>query len=211
MASRDYNHLLKLVLIGDTGVGKSCLLLRFADDTFTDSYISTIGVDFRFRTIDIDGKIVKLQIWDTAGQERFKTITSAYYRGADGIVIVYDCTNEATFASIDNWVNEVKKFTDENVPKILVGCKNDLRDKSQVTEEMISNKAKELGIDYVETSAKDATNVQEPFIRISQTILKKLEESMPPPRSGQEGNVGGRMNLSEEGGADWASIFGNCC
>eukprot|EP01054_Gregarina_sp_Poly1_P005694 Gregarina_sp_Poly_1__5693@NODE_2_length_28028_cov_167_134223_g1_i0_p15_GENE_NODE_2_length_28028_cov_167_134223_g1_i0NODE_2_length_28028_cov_167_134223_g1_i0_p15_ORF_typecomplete_len208_score25_42Ras/PF00071_22/1_2e63Roc/PF08477_13/2_5e25Arf/PF00025_21/1_2e15MMR_HSR1/PF01926_23/1_8e06Gtr1_RagA/PF04670_12/3_1e05SRPRB/PF09439_10/4_1e05RsgA_GTPase/PF03193_16/0_94RsgA_GTPase/PF03193_16/0_46GTP_EFTU/PF00009_27/0_0015FeoB_N/PF02421_18/0_0018Septin/PF00735_18/0_0042Septin/PF00735_18/9_9e02AIG1/PF04548_1 len=207
MSSRDYNHLLKIVLIGDTGVGKSCLLLRFADDTFTESYISTIGVDFRFRTIDIDGKIVKLQIWDTAGQERFKTITSAYYRGADGIGIVYDSTNEETFNNIDNWVNEVKKFTDESIPKILVGCKSDLKDKCHVTTEMIASKAKDLGIDFVETSAKNAINVQEPFIKISQTILKKLEDNMPQ-RPGAEGNV---RNLSDEGGPDWANIFGDCC
>uniref|UniRef100_A0A672H6H7 small monomeric GTPase n=1 Tax=Salarias fasciatus TaxID=181472 RepID=A0A672H6H7_SALFA len=89
---RDY--LFKLLLIGDSGVGKSCLLLRFADDSYTDSYISTIGVDFKIRTVDMDGKTVKLQIWDTAGQERFRTITSSYYRGAHGIIIVYDVTEQ---------------------------------------------------------------------------------------------------------------------
>lgn len=111
---RDYDHLFKLVLIGDSGVGKSCLLLRFADDQFTESYITTIGVDFRFKTIQVpspqianntDGvdpgppknKTIKLQIWDTAGQERFRTITSAYYRGADGIAIVYDATDRESF------------------------------------------------------------------------------------------------------------------
>jgi len=98
---RDYDYLFKLVLIGDSGVGKSCLLLRFADDNFTDSYISTIGVDFRFRTITIDKKTVKLQIWDTAGQERFRTITSAYYRGADGIIMVYDVTSSESFDHVE--------------------------------------------------------------------------------------------------------------
>ena len=96
---RDYDHLFKLVLIGDSGVGKSCLLLRFADDQFTESYITTIGVDFRFKTISVGGKTVKLQIWDTAGQERFRTITSAYYRGADGIVIVYDSSDRDSFST----------------------------------------------------------------------------------------------------------------
>merc|ERR1711879_695957 len=98
---RDYDHLFKLVLIGNSGAGKSCLLLRFADDSFTDTYISTIGVDFRFRTVTIDNITVKLQIWDTAGQERFRTITSAYYRGAHGIIVVYDITNEESFGNID--------------------------------------------------------------------------------------------------------------
>lgn len=122
MAARpkDYDYLFKLVLIGDSGVGKSCLLLRFADDAFTESYITTIGVDFRFRTIEIDNKVVKLQIWDTAGQERFRTITSAYYRGADGIVMVYDSTDRESFAHIDDWLQEVNRYANESTSKILV-------------------------------------------------------------------------------------------
>jgi Ras-related protein Rab-1A len=118
-----------LVLIGDTGVGKSCLLLRFADDTFTESFISTIGVDFRFRTVKINKKIVKLQIWDTAGQERFRTITSAYYRGADGIIMVYDVCNEESFNHINDWFIEVNRYASENTCKLLVGNKTDRADK----------------------------------------------------------------------------------
>ncbi|KAK0832473.1 ras GTPase, partial [Friedmanniomyces endolithicus] len=95
-----YDYLFKLLLIGDSGVGKSCLLLRFADDTYTESYISTIGVDFKIRTIELDGKTVKLQIWDTAGQERFRTITSSYYRGAHGICVVYDVTDMDSFNNV---------------------------------------------------------------------------------------------------------------
>lgn len=104
---RDYDYLFKLVLIGDSSVGKSCLLLRFADDSFTESYISTIGVDFRFRTVKIEDKTVKLQIWDTAGQERFRTITSAYYRGADGIIMVYDVTRRESFDHVQVCQREI--------------------------------------------------------------------------------------------------------
>ena len=126
---RDYDHLFKLVLIGDTGVGKSCLLLRFADDAFTESYISTIGVDFRFRTVKVDGKTVKLQIWDTAGQERFRTITSAYYRGADGIIMVYDVTSQESFDHVSDWLTEVNRYASEGTCKLLVGNKSDMDDK----------------------------------------------------------------------------------
>ncbi|WBY58514.1 ras-related protein Rab-1B [Plasmodium yoelii yoelii] len=105
-----YDSLFKILLIGDSGVGKSCLLLRFADDTYTDSYISTIGVDFKIKTIEIDDKIIKLQIWDTAGQERFRTITSSYYRGAQGIIIVYDVTDRDSFNNVKNWIIEIEKY-----------------------------------------------------------------------------------------------------
>jgi len=127
--SADYDYLFKLLLIGDSGVGKSCLLLRFSDDTYTDSYISTIGVDFKIRTIELDGKTIKLQIWDTAGQERFRTITSSYYRGAHGIIVVYDCTDLESFNNVKQWLEEIDRYACENVNKLLVGNKCDLTSK----------------------------------------------------------------------------------
>lgn len=178
-AKRDYDYLFKLVLIGDSGVGKSCLLLRFADDNFTDSYISTIGVDFRFRTINIDDKTVKLQIWDTAGQERFRTITSAYYRGADGIIMVYDVTSAESFDHVEEWLSEVDRYANENTSKLLVGNKADLVEEKQVSEETAQGFADKLGISFLETSAKTATNVDNAFLTMANELIKTKQASNP--------------------------------
>merc|ERR1711990_311811 len=112
MASGDgssYDHLFKLLVIGDAGVGKSAILVRFSDNVFTDSYINTIGVDFKIRTVEVNGEKVKLQIWDTAGQERFRTITSTYYRGTNGIIVVYDVTEPETFHNVRRWLSEISE------------------------------------------------------------------------------------------------------
>jgi len=124
--SATYDFLIKLLLIGDSGVGKSCLLLRFSDDSFTPSFITTIGIDFKIKTIELDGKRIKLQIWDTAGQERFRTITTAYYRGAMGILLIYDTTDEQSFQNIRNWIRNIEQHAADNVDKILVGNKCDM-------------------------------------------------------------------------------------
>eukprot|EP01066_Platyproteum_vivax_P007357 Platyproteum_vivax@DN2853_c0_g1_i1.p1 len=203
---RDYDHLFKLVLIGDSGVGKSCLLLRFADDAFTDSYITTIGVDFRFRTITVDGKTVKLQIWDTAGQERFRTITSAYYRGADGIIMVYDTSNRESFDHIDDWLSEVNRYANGGTCKVLVGNKCDLPSGRQVTVEEGQKKAQELGVRFVETSAKDATNVEQAFSLMAQELINLRSTG---------GNVGRarsqRVNLSQSSSGSQQWNMGSCC
>eukprot|EP00448_Togula_jolla_P000506 CAMPEP_0170594726 /NCGR_PEP_ID=MMETSP0224-20130122/14159_1 /TAXON_ID=285029 /ORGANISM="Togula jolla, Strain CCCM 725" /LENGTH=238 /DNA_ID=CAMNT_0010918813 /DNA_START=49 /DNA_END=762 /DNA_ORIENTATION=+ len=185
---RDYDHLFKLVLIGDSGAGKSCLLLRFADDAFTDSYITTIGVDFRFKTIPVDKKTIKLQIWDTAGQERFRTITSAYYRGADGIIMVYDICDRESFAHVDEWLNEVNRYVNESTCKILIGNKCDLSAERQVSTEEAKKKAEDLGIAFIETSAKDATNVDSAFQMMSaELITKREQQGARAPRQGAGG------------------------
>ena len=181
-AKRDYDYLFKLVLIGDSGVGKSCLLLRFADDNFTDSYISTIGVDFRFRTITIDDKIVKLQIWDTAGQERFRTITSAYYRGADGIIMVYDVTSSESFDHVEEWLSEVDRYANENTSKLLVGNKADLIEEKQVTKETAQSFADKLSIPFLETSAKTASNVDTAFLTMAKELIKTKDPANGPSK-----------------------------
>ncbi|KAH0484085.1 MAG: hypothetical protein KVP17_004016 [Porospora cf. gigantea B] len=176
----DHDHRFKIVLVGDTSVGKSCLLLRFSDDEFTDSYITTIGVDFRFRTIQIDDKIVKLQIWDTAGQERFRTITSAYYRGANGVIVVCDVTNPKSVESVDGWMAEIQKYTSEYVTLMLVGNKTDDENRN-VTEEEVKAKAAAHAVPYVLTSAKTAENVEEAFVRLARRIIERTDESSAMP------------------------------
>ncbi|KMT07912.1 hypothetical protein BVRB_6g145160 [Beta vulgaris subsp. vulgaris] len=172
--SNEYDYLFKLLLIGDSSVGKSCLLLRFADDSYVDSYISTIGVDFKIRTVELDSKTVKLQIWDTAGQERFRTITSSYYRGAHGIIIVYDVTEMESFNNVKQWLNEIDRYANESVCKLLVGNKCDLVENKVVDTQMGQALADELGIPFLETSAKDAINVEQAFLTMAGEIKKKV-------------------------------------
>ncbi|XP_037742014.1 ras-related protein Rab-8A isoform X2 [Chelonia mydas] len=133
--AKTYDYLFKLLLIGDSGVGKTCALFRFSEDAFNATFISTIGIDFKIRTIELDGKRIKLQIWDTAGQERFRTITTAYYRGAMGIMLVYDITNEKSFENIRNWVRNIEEHASPDVEKMILGNKCDVNDKRQVSRE----------------------------------------------------------------------------
>eukprot|EP00397_Hematodinium_sp_SG-2012_P015778 GEMP01016076.1.p1 GENE.GEMP01016076.1~~GEMP01016076.1.p1 ORF type:complete len:206 (-),score=42.41 GEMP01016076.1:2199-2816(-) len=170
----EYDYLFKLLLIGDSGVGKSCLLLRFADDTYTESYISTIGVDFKIRTIEQEGKVVKLQIWDTAGQERFRTITSSYYRGAHGIIIVYDVTDRESFNNVKHWIQEIGRNAAEGVNKLLVGNKCDLQSKKAVSYDEGKDLADSLNIKFLETSAKNAHNVEEAFNTMGTEIKTRV-------------------------------------
>lgn len=184
----EYDYLFKLLLIGDSGVGKSCLLLRFADDTYTESYISTIGVDFKIRTIELDGKTIKLQIWDTAGQERFRTITSSYYRGAHGIIVVYDITDAESFNNVKQWLSEIERFACEGVNKLLVGNKSDLVQKRAVSTEQAQQLASTLSIPFLETSAKNATNVEKAFLTMAGEIKGRVA-SQPSINANKKPNV----------------------
>ncbi|KAK5841516.1 hypothetical protein PVK06_003837 [Gossypium arboreum] len=177
-ARADYDYLIKLLLIGDSGVGKSCLLLRFSDGSFTTSFITTIGIDFKIRTIELDGKRIKLQIWDTAGQERFRTITTAYYRGAMGILLVYDVTDESSFNNIRNWIRNIEQHASDNVNKILVGNKADMDEsKRAVPTSKGQALADEYGIKFFETSAKTNLNVEEVFFSIARDIKQRLADT----------------------------------
>lgn len=170
----DYDHLFKLLVVGDSGVGKSCLLLRFADDTYSESFISTLGVDFKIRTMENGGEKVKLQIWDTAGQERFRTIVSSYYRGAHGIILVYDVTDRASFQNVQTWMTEISKYTKGPVNTMLVGNKCDLTSKKAVSFDEAKDLADSLGVRFLETSAKNAHNVDHAF----EVLAREIKQSM---------------------------------
>jgi len=202
----EYDYLFKLLLIGDSGVGKSCLLLRFADHTYTESYISTIGVDFKIRTITTrDEKTIKLQIWDTAGQERFRTITSSYYRGAHGIIVVYDVTDQESFNNVKQWLNEIERYACEKVNKLLVGNKCDLVSKKAVSYEVAKAFADKLDIPFLETSAKAATNVEKAFLTMADEIKNNITtNTVVSPGMGK-----GKQPVSMGDSADISG--GGCC
>ncbi|XP_019771275.1 ras-related protein Rab-8A isoform X1 [Dendroctonus ponderosae] len=187
--AKTYDYLFKLLLIGDSGVGKTCVLFRFSEDAFNTTFISTIGIDFKIRTIDLDGKKIKLQIWDTAGQERFRTITTAYYRGAMGIMLVYDITNEKSFENIKNWIRNIEENASADVEKMLLGNKCELEEKRQVSKERGEQLAIEYGIKFIETSAKASIRVEDAFFTLARDIKakmeKKLKEASNPPKGHQ--------------------------
>ncbi|KAF5387046.1 hypothetical protein D9615_001653 [Tricholomella constricta] len=221
MHTSEYDYLFKLLLIGDSGVGKSCLLLRFADDTYTESYISTIGVDFKIRTIELEGKTVKLQIvspasffhalslalpatatWDTAGQERFRTITSSYYRGAHGIIVVYDVTDNDTFTNVKQWLQEIDRYASEGVNKLLVGNKSDLTGKKVVEYSVAKEFADQLSIPFLETSAKNATNVEQAFLTMAKQIKDRMGSTSTPSGAAKSSTVtpGQTVQSQQSGG-----------
>lgn len=164
------DYLFKIVLIGDSAVGKSNLLARFARNEFYPNSKSTIGVEFQSQKMEINGKEVKAQIWDTAGQERFRAVTSAYYRGAVGALLVYDISRRQTFGSIGRWLNELHAHSDMNVVTILVGNKSDLKDAREVTTAEGKDLAEAQGLFFIETSALDCSNVSAAF----QTVVREI-------------------------------------
>jgi len=209
--SPEYDYLFKLLLIGDSGVGKSCLLLRFADDTYTQSYISTIGVDFKIRTIELEGKTVKLQIWDTAGQERYRSVTRSYYRGAAGALIVYDITNRDSYNHLINWLADARTLARADISIITVGNKVDQKDKRAVTFLEASRCAQENDILFLETSALTGEGVEEVFIKVARMILNKIEDGLIDPNTMVSGIHTGSQRIGSDGSGELAASKACSC
>ncbi|KAL2160093.1 hypothetical protein VTH06DRAFT_1748 [Thermothelomyces fergusii] len=204
MANDEYDFLFKVVLIGDSGVGKSNLLSRFTRNEFNLDSKSTIGVEFATRSIQIDGKTIKAQIWDTAGQERYRAITSAYYRGAVGALLVYDISKSLSFENVNRWLKELRDHADSNIVIMLVGNKTDQRHLRAVPTEDAKNFASENGLSFIETSALEATNVDLAF----QNILTSIYQIVSSKSLAEEGadvgkkfdpREGNNITLSQEG------------
>ena len=179
------DYKLKLVVVGDSGVGKTNLIKRFANNTFNSNSKATVGVEFLSKSFKINNRVFKIEIWDTAGQERYKSITAAYYKGAKGALVVYDITSKISFENIDKWMMEIKEKSSKDLKIMIIGNKSDLKDGRQVSNEEALRKAQDTGIALMETSALDSTNVKEAFhdllkemyIEISAKIAK-VEESL---------------------------------
>jgi len=199
--SKEYDYLYKLLLIGPAGCGKSCLLLKYTDNSFSTAYISTIGVDFKIKTENLGGKNVKMQIWDTAGQERFRTITSSYYRGANGMLVVFDITNAESFKEIDSFIDEGKKSGNDGVKMMLVGNCCDKESQRQVTYQEAMDKANKYGISYMEASAANGNNVNQIFTTLAEMIMNNIKPeavAKPPTIIPQVLNVVPSMKPAEE-------------
>ena len=172
MADEDYDFIFKVLLLGNSDVGKSSLLLRYVDSVWNDAFVPTIGVDFKVKTLTINEKKVKMQIWDTAGQERFRTVVSTYFRGAHGILLLYDVTNRDSFKNLESWLIEIEKNAKEKVLKILIGNKCDLGEDREITIEEGKAFALRNGMEFMETSAKMNTNVTEAFETLGKLMIE---------------------------------------
>ncbi|CAO1635130.1 unnamed protein product [Sympodiomycopsis kandeliae] len=214
MADAQYDYLFKVVLIGDSGTGKSNLLSRFTRNEFSLESKSTIGVEFATRSIAVDSKTVKAQIWDTAGQERYRAITSAYYRGAVGALLVYDIAKHPSYVNVSRWLKELRDHADSNIVIMLVGNKSDLRHLRAVPTEEAKSFAAENNLSFIETSALDASNVEQAFQNIlteiyrivSNKALQSSDEVIKPTGGSETITV---QTSTDDGGA--AGKKGGCC
>ena len=199
LISQDYDYLFKVLLLGDSDVGKSSLILRYTEETFNSKLVNSIGVDFKMKKREIDGKVIKVQIWDTAGHERFRSITYSYYRGANAIIIVFDLSDKKSFISITEWLKQIEKHAKENVFKFLVGNKSDLVEQRKVSYDEAKQYADEHELPYIETSAKEGININELFDSSIKSFLNNSN------------NFSGEKNIKLNSQNTNSSEKGICC
>ncbi|PRQ18283.1 putative small GTPase superfamily, P-loop containing nucleoside triphosphate hydrolase [Rosa chinensis] len=173
-----YDYGLKYIIIGDTGVGKSCMLLQFTNKNFQLAHDCTVGVEFGSRMVTVEGRLIKIQIWDTAGQESFRSITRTYYRGAAGALLVYDVTRRETFKHVASWIDDARQHANPNMTFMLIGNKCDLHDRRVVSKEEGEQFAKENGLLFMETSARTAQNIEDAFTKAAAKILQNIHEGV---------------------------------
>lgn len=198
---QDYDYLMKVLLIGDSSVGKTSVLLRYVDDTYNPEFQTTIGVDFKISTLELQSKVVKLQLWDTAGQDRFRNIVASYYRGAQGVILMYDITNQASFQNIKNWYNETLNHLQASTPKLLVGNKLDLAGQRTVKLADAQELADRLNMSYLETSAKNNQNIRQAFETLTRSMLAQVSTTEPMKGIGAGTRVKDGKSIKK----------GNCC
>ena len=196
---KEYEFIFKVLLLGNSNVGKSSLFLRFVDDIWNDTFVPTIGVDFKIKTLEIDQKKIKMQIWDTAGQERFKNIIASYYRGAHGILLIYDVTEKDSFKNLSNWLIEIEKNANKNVLKVLIGNKTDLEEKRVISYNQGKEFADMYGLKYIETSAKKNMNVREAFETLGREIMTaNIDKTMFKQKQNKKITVSKAQDLNIE-------------
>ncbi|XP_004510833.1 ras-related protein RABB1c-like [Cicer arietinum] len=205
---KSYAYIFKYILIGDTGVGKSCLQLQFTDHHFQPFHDVTIGVEFGTRTINIEKIPIKLQLWDTAGQENFRSITRSYYRDTTCALLVYDVTRRETFDHLDNWLKQILEDGNEKMVVMLIGNKCDLIDNRVVTTEEGEQFARANGLIFMETSAKTAKNVEEIFVKSASTICNKIKDGVFDVKND---NCGIRVGYGGGRCDEFLDLGGGCC
>lgn len=198
----------KLLLIGDSGVGKTAIMLQFSENTFSETFITTVGIDYKYKFVSLTNKEtnkeekIRLEIWDTAGQERFKAITRSYLRGAEGLLLVYDITDEITFENVKTWMQQIQQFAEKDCDKVLVGNKCDLNSARKVEMQEGQSMADKFGVQFFEASARSNLNIQEAFTCLAEQVLARKTRAAP-----KDDPSAGGVNLN--GGSQGKK--GGCC
>lgn len=196
VSSITYDKKLKIMVVGESLVGKTSLIRRYTKNKFGGDYLATIGIDFQFKYLDINGKKVKVELWDTAGQERFKSIAKTYFQSSDGLLIVYDITCRNSFSKLDDWFEQIRLNAPENSKLMLVGNKKDIEKKREVSMEEGLNFANQNNVKFYETSAKDGTNVNSVFELLAQEIIS--DEEIIKTRNKRSSQVLKKKNIKPE-------------